>query len=73
VTEAIHNSQSKEGIENELNGILNNMSVQARADANTPSSSNIPSSSNGKPVSMLPASSKRRKTHGTKQHEKFLN
>jgi hypothetical protein len=67
VTEAIHNSDAKEALENELKEILNNMTVKARAHAIVPSSSKD-QSSKGQRLSMIPASSKRRKTHGTKHY-----
>jgi hypothetical protein len=67
VTEAIHNSSAKEAMENELKELLNSMTVRARAHAFIPSSSKD-SSSKGKSLSMIPASSKRRKTHGTKHY-----
>jgi hypothetical protein len=67
VTEAIHKSSAKEALENELKELLNSMTVRARAHAIIPSSSKD-SSSKGKCLSMIPASSKRRKTHGTKHY-----
>jgi hypothetical protein len=67
VTEAIHNSNAKEEFENELKQILNTMTVRARAHAIIPSSSKD-QSSKGNPLSMIPASSKRQKTHGTKHN-----
>jgi hypothetical protein len=67
VTEAIHNSNAKEAFENELQFFLNTMTVKVRVHAIIPSSSKAPSSK-GKRLSMIPASSKRRKTHGTKHY-----
>jgi hypothetical protein len=67
VTEAIHNSDAKEDLENKLKEILNTMTVKARAHAILPSSSKD-QSSNGQRLSMIPASSKRQKTHGTKHY-----
>jgi hypothetical protein len=67
VTEAIHNLNTKEAFENELKEILNTMTVRARAHDIIPSSSKDPSSK-GKRLSLIPASSKRRKTHGTKHY-----
>ena len=67
VTEAIHNSHAKEEFEKELKELLNNMTGRARAQAIVPTSSKD-QSSNGRCLSMLPPSSKRRKTHGTKHY-----
>jgi hypothetical protein len=65
VTEAIHNSNAKEALEKELKEILNTMTVKARAHAIVPSSFKD-QTSKGQRLSMIPASSKRQKTHGTK-------
>jgi hypothetical protein len=62
VTEAINNSHEKEELETELKIFLNNLTVRARGVAA------VKSSSKGERVSMLPTSSKRRKTHGTKHY-----
>ena len=62
VTEAINNSLEKEELEAEVKQFLNSMTVRARAIAW------VPSSSQGQRVSMLPASSRKRKTHGTKHY-----
>jgi hypothetical protein len=63
VTEAIHNSHAKVEFEKELKEILNNITVRARAQAIIPFSSN-----KGLRLSMIPPSSKKRKTHGTKHY-----
>ena len=62
VTEAINNSLEKEELEKEMKDFFNKITVRARG---------VPvvhSSSKGGRVSMLPTSSKRRKTHGTKHY-----
>jgi hypothetical protein len=58
--EAFTNSKEKESLEKEFMKVMNSFTVRARGSAAAP-----PSSSQGHRVSMLPASSKRRKTHGT--------
>jgi hypothetical protein len=62
VTEAINNSNQKEEFETELKIFLNDITARARGAAAATSSSQ------GERVSMLPTSSKRRKTHGTKHY-----
>jgi hypothetical protein len=62
LSEAFINSRMKETLETEFKVIMNEYIVKARGTAA------IPSTSQGNRVSMLPASSKRRKTHGTKHY-----
>jgi hypothetical protein len=61
-TEAIHNSRLKQCLEDKFRTFLRDTTVEARASAY------VASSSKGQRVSMLPASSKRQKTHGTKHY-----
>jgi hypothetical protein len=58
-TEAIHNSLEKQKLEAELKECLNEFTVRARA------LTTVASSAKGNRISMTPANSKRRKTHGT--------
>ena len=67
MTEAIHKSNAKEEFEQEEKEFMNEITVRARAQAIIPSSSKDPSSK-GLRLSMIPASSKRQKTHGTKHY-----
>jgi hypothetical protein len=67
VTEAIHNSNAKEEFEQEVKEFMNEITVRPRAQAIILSSSKDPSSK-GLRLSMIPASSKRRKTHGTRHY-----
>jgi hypothetical protein len=60
--EAFNNSKEKESLEVEVKKIMNDFIVRARGTAA------IPSTSQGNCISMLPASSKQRKTHGTKNY-----
>ena len=62
LSEAFNNSKMKETLETEFKVIMNEYIVKARGMAA------IPSTSQGTQVSMMPASSKRRKTHGTKHY-----
>jgi len=62
LSEAFNNSKMKETLEEEFKVIMNQYIVKARGSAA------IPSTSQGTRVSMLPASSNRRKTHGTKHY-----
>jgi hypothetical protein len=59
LSEAFNNSKEKESLEVEFQKIMNDFIIKARGSAA------IPSSSQGQRVSMLPPSSKKRKTHGT--------
>jgi hypothetical protein len=59
MSEAITNSKEKEALEKEFMAVMNALTVRARGSAAAPPSSQ------GHRVSMLPVSSKRRKTHGT--------
>ena len=62
LSEAINNSRMKESLEVQFKVIMNDFIVKARGSAA------VPSASQGTRVSMLPASSSRRKTHGTKHY-----
>jgi hypothetical protein len=62
LSEAFNNSKMKETLETEFKTIMNEYIVKARGTAA------VPSTSQGNRVSMLPASSKRRKTHGTNHY-----
>ena len=62
LSEAFNNSKAKESLEVEFKTIMNDFIVRARGSAA------VPSTSKGNRVSMLPASSKRRKTHGTNHY-----
>ncbi len=62
LSEAFNNSKEKESFEVEFKKIMNDFIVRARGTAA------IPSTSQGNHISMLPASSKQRKTHGTKHY-----
>ena len=62
LSEAFNNSRMKETLEEEFKVIMNEYIVKARGSAA------IPSTSQGTRVSMLPASSNQRKTHGTKHY-----
>lgn len=62
LSEAFTNSKDKEKLEKEFMKIMNDFTVRARG------ATSATSSSKGHRVSMLPASSKRRKTHGTKHY-----
>jgi hypothetical protein len=62
LSEAFNNSKMKEDLANELVTVVNEFIVRARGMAANPSTSK------GNRISMLPASSKRRKTHGTKHY-----
>ena len=62
VTEAINNSREKQELETEMRIFLSNLTARARGVAAGSSTST------GSRVSMLPTSSKRRKTHGTKHY-----
>jgi hypothetical protein len=62
MSEAFNNSKEKETLEKEFMKIMNNFTVRARGTADAPPSSK------GHRVSMLPASSRKRKTHGTKHY-----
>ena len=58
LSEAFHNSKDKELLEVEFKKIMNDFTIKARGSAA------IASSSQGERVSMLPPSSRKRKTHG---------
>ena len=58
--EAINNSDSKEKLERELMKVLNKFSTVARGDCEANKKKG------GRRMSMFPANSKRKKTHGTK-------
>jgi hypothetical protein len=58
-TEAIHNSLDKQKLEAELKECLNEFTVRARG------LTTVAASAKGNRISMTPANSKRRKTHGT--------
>ena len=60
--EAFNYSNEKEKLEEEFKKLMNDFVVRARGSAA------VPPSSQGQRVSMLPASSKRRKTHGTSHY-----
>jgi hypothetical protein len=62
LSEAFNNSRRKEALEEEFKVVMNEFTVKARGSAA------IPSTSQGTRVSMLPASSRKRKTHGTKHY-----
>jgi hypothetical protein len=62
LSEAFNNSKEKESLETEFMKILNDFIVKAHGSAD------VASTSIGHRVSMLPASSKRLKTHGTSQY-----
>jgi hypothetical protein len=59
LSEAFNNSKAKETLEAEFMRVMNDFTVRARGSAS------VVSTSVGHRVSMLPASSKRRKTHGS--------
>jgi len=59
LSEAFNNSKEKESLEVEFKQVMNDFIMKARGTAA------IPLSSQGTRVSMLPPSSRRRKTHGT--------
>jgi hypothetical protein len=62
LSEAFNNSKEKESSEDEFKKIMNDYIVRARTTAA------LPSSCKGQCISMLPASSKRKKTHGTQHY-----
>jgi hypothetical protein len=62
MSEAFTNSKEKETLEQEFIEVMNKFIVRARGSAA------VPFSSQGHRVSMLPESSKRRKTHGTSHY-----
>ena len=62
ISEAFTNSKEKESLEREFMDVMNEFIVRARGFAAAPPSSQ------GQRVSMLPESSKRRKTHGTSHY-----
>jgi hypothetical protein len=62
MSEAFTNSKEKESLEREFMGVMNEFMIRARGSAAAPPSSQ------GQRVSMLPNSSKRRKTHGTSHY-----
>jgi hypothetical protein len=59
LSEAFNNSRAKESLEHDFMRVMNEFIVKARGSAI------VVSSSKGQRVSMLPASSRRRKTHGS--------
>ena len=62
LSEAFNNSKEKESLEAEFKKVMNDYTVRARGTAAASSSSK------GHRISMLPASSKKRKTHGTQHY-----
>jgi hypothetical protein len=60
LSEAFNNSKEKETLESEFKIVMNQFTVRARGSAA------LSSSLVGQRVSMLPASSRKRKTHGVK-------
>jgi hypothetical protein len=62
LSEAFNNSKEKDSLEDEFKTIMNDYIVRARTTAA------IPFSSKGQRISMVPASSKRKKTHSTQHY-----